>query len=109
MNNYTLISVLALCCYLFLFLTFAAAKKTKVINSFLLVLFAFLFWTGGSLLMRMEMWPDYSFWFHVSIIGLIYLPYGFYYFVHAMTESTDRIFIKVWFLVATINNVINLL
>lgn len=107
MNNYTIISVFATCCYLFLFLAFMAAKKTRVIKSFMTVLAAFLFWTGGSFLMRMEMWPGYPIWFHVSIVGLIYLPYAFFYFVHALTESEDRIFIKIWFILATINNIIN--
>lgn len=107
MNNYTIISVLALCSYLFLFLSFMAAKKTKVINGFLIVLITFIFWTGGSLFMRMEMWPNYRFWYNLSIFGLVFLPYGFYYFVHFLTESKNTKFLFIWLVVATTNGVIN--
>ncbi len=48
MYNYSFISVTA----------FMAAQKTKIIHSFLVVAgCAFLLWTGGSLAMRMELWP----------------------------------------------------
>ena len=107
MNNYTIISVLALCSYLFLFLSFMAAKKTKVINGFLLVLITFIFWTGGSLFMRMELWPSYEFWYNLSIFGLVFLPYGFYYFIHFLTESTNTKFLVIWFVVALVNGIIN--
>lgn len=108
MNNFSIIPVLALSCYLFLFLAFMAAKKTKAINGFLLVLVSFLFWTGGSFFMRMEMWPGYPFWFHLSIVGLIYMPYAFFCFVHALTESEDKLFKKIWFALATFNNIVNI-
>lgn len=108
MNNFSIIPVFALGCYLFLFLAFLAAKKTKVINSFLLVLVTFVLWTGGSFFMRMEIWPGYPFWFHLSIVGLIYMPYCFFCFVHALTESKDKVFKRIWFLLATVNNILNL-
>lgn len=38
-------------------LTFLAAKKDKLVNSFLIVLVALIFWTGGSVFMRLELWP----------------------------------------------------
>ena len=52
MYNYSFISVTALFCYMILFVAFMAAQKTKIIHSFLVVLAAFLLWTGGSLAMR---------------------------------------------------------
>ncbi len=77
MYNYSFISVTALFCYMILFVAFMAAQKTKIIHSFLVVLAAFLLWTGGSLAMRMELWPEVEFWFHFSIVGLIILPLRF--------------------------------
>lgn len=63
MGNYAYISIIALGCYGLLFLAFMAAKKTKTIRSFIVVLMVFLLWTGGSLFMRMLMWPSTEFWF----------------------------------------------
>ena len=56
-SSFTFISVIALFCYVFLFMTMLAARKSRMINAFLLVLVAMIFWTGGSLFMRMELWP----------------------------------------------------
>ena len=74
MYNYSFISVTALFCYMILFVAFMAAQKTKIIHSFLVVLAAFLLWTGGSLAMRMELWPGVEFWFHFSIVVRRGLP-----------------------------------
>ena len=51
-TGYAYISIIALVCYLFLFLTFIAAKKNKLINIFMLVLVCMILWTGGSFAMR---------------------------------------------------------
>ena len=47
-TSFTFISVIALFCYAFLFMTMVAAQKSRMINAFLLVLTAMIFWTGGS-------------------------------------------------------------
>ena len=51
-TGYAFISIIALVCYLFLFLTFIAAKKNNLINIFMFVLSCMIFWTGGSFAMR---------------------------------------------------------
>lgn len=108
MNNFAYISVIALSGYLFLFLAFSAAKKTNIIKSFLLVLNVFLFWTGGSLLMRAGMMPGMFFWFQVSIFGLIMLPFAFYNFVSEFVGGEKPKRRKVWLIVGLFNYVINL-
>ena len=53
MTGYSWISVISLFCYLFLFLTFLAAKKTKrVIHTFMTLLVIMICWNGGSLCIR---------------------------------------------------------
>jgi len=48
MNNYTYVSIIALYCYIFLFISLSASKKTKLIKAFMTLLMAMMFWTGGS-------------------------------------------------------------
>ena len=52
MNNYTYVSIIALYCYIFLFISLSASKKTKLIKAFMTLLMAMMFWTGGSFFMR---------------------------------------------------------
>ena len=67
MGTYGYISIIAMLCYGFMLLMFLAAKRNKIINSFLVVLLGLLFWTGGSAFMRAQFWPGCEFWFQVSL------------------------------------------
>ena len=57
MGTYGYISIIAMVCYGFMLLMFLAAKKNKIVNSFLVVLTGLLLWTGGSAFMRAQFWP----------------------------------------------------
>ncbi len=83
MGTYGYISIIAMLCYSFMLLTFLAAKKDKLVNSFLLLLLSMLLWTGGSAFMRECLWPNYIFWYHVSLLGILMIPYAYYRFVLA--------------------------
>lgn len=85
MGSFGYISVIALFCYIMLFLMFLSAKKNKLINSYLLVLLALILWTGGSFLMRCLAWPDYRLWYHVSIGGLLLFAFALYLFILRFT------------------------
>lgn len=80
MVSYSWVSVCALFGFLFLFLAFASAQKTRVIYSFMLLQLILIFWTGGSFMMRIQAKPSVNFWHYVSIAGLMLLPYCFYRF-----------------------------
>lgn len=108
MYNYSFISIIALFCYMLLFVAFMAAHKNKIINSFLMVLAGFVLWTGGSLAMRMELWPGVAFWFHLSIVGLSFLPFTFFNFIHSMADSDDYTLWWVWLIMAAVNNILNI-
>ena len=88
MTGYSWISVISLFCYLFLFLTFLAAKKTKrVIHAFMTLLVIMIFWNGGSLCMRLQLWPSVNLWHHISLLGMMMLPVGYYLFVLDFLEE----------------------
>ena len=106
-SSFTFISVLALFCYVFLFMTMLAARKSRMINAFLLVLVAMIFWTGGSLFMRMELWPAMEVWYHVSIFGLLLLGYALFNFAYEYVDCKKRFYKVFWFTVMLIIDVIN--
>lgn len=77
----------ALFCYGFLLLTLLPAKKSRIVNAFLLVMVASILWTGGSMFMRLLLFPGIGFWFQVSIIGMFLLPLAFYQFIQEFLEQ----------------------
>ena len=102
MNGYSWISIVSLFCYLFLFLTFLAAKKTKrVIYTFMDLLVVMILWNGGSLCMRLQLWPSVNLWHHVSLLGMMLLPVAYYLFVLDFLEEKSgwRRFWLIFYLV----------
>lgn len=90
MIGYSWVSITALFCYLFLFLTFLAAKKKeRVIRSFMGLMLIMILWVGGSFSMRMQLWPSVNFWHHVSVLGMILVPPGYYMFVMDFLEEKN--------------------
>ncbi len=99
--TFTLIPFIGLLCNLFLFLTMWTAKKTPVIYSFMALLVTFILWTGGSLFMRLELYPGMLFWFEVSLSGICLVPY--FYFLLACAFTNERaIFLKYLWGVLTV-------
>ena len=107
MGTYGYISMIAMLCYGFMLLTFLAAKRNKLVNSFLIVLVGLIFWTGGSVFMRAELWPSYEFWFQVSLLGILLLPYAYYRFTLAFggvrEQQEGKVYLNVILLCFLIN------
>ena len=108
MGDYIVVPIIALFCYIFLFMTMLAAQKNRIIKSFLLILVALLFWTGGSFFMRMQFWPSVKVWFDVSILGLLLLGFALFNFAYQYVGSKNRAVQIVWFLTTVIINLINI-
>ncbi|URN84285.1 histidine kinase N-terminal 7TM domain-containing protein [Acetobacterium wieringae] len=109
MDSFVYIPITALCCYAFLLLAFMAAKKNKLINSFLLFLSAMILWTGGSFCMRMQLWPSLDFWYNISVLGLTLMPFAFFIFVIEFIGLKDRFFKRCYLLIIALVNIINVL
>ena len=107
MNSYEYVSMIAVFCYVFLILVFLASKKNRIIRGFLAVLFSMLIWTLGSVFMRAQAAPSYVFWFHLSIGGLLLMPYTFFMFIKAFTNHEDKSGNIVYFLMLAIIFIIN--
>jgi len=95
-----IIPLIGLICNTFLFLTLWTAKKSAVVYSFMALLIAFILWTGGSLFMRLELYPGMNFWFKISFDGICLVPY--LYFLLACTYVNDKaLFLKYFWGVLT--------
>lgn len=67
-----------------------ASQKNMIIRGFISFLFSMLLWTLGSVLMRGQVYPSYEIWFHVSMAGLLLMPYAFLRFINAYTGTVYK-------------------
>lgn len=108
MVNYSWVSVVALLGYLFLFLAFASAKKSRMIHSFMMLLMILILYTGGSFMMRSRIWPGVAFWNQVSVVGILMVPYAFYRFYLDFLEVKREKIIRFWFVIFFCSVILNI-
>ena len=73
------------------------------------LLIAFICWTGGSLLMRLDFFPGMRFWYELSISGIFAVPFLLYYFIYCYTERRGSFIKKILLLVWLITLILNLI
>lgn len=93
------IPIASLFCSIFLFLAVLSAKKSKLINSFLMLLGCFVLWTAGSVFMRLSIFPSMIFWYYVSATGIFCVPYCIYNFLYYYTNRKGNFSRISWFIV----------
>lgn len=108
MGSFGYISSIALFIYALLSLILLAARRNRIVNSFLIMLLSMICWTGGSLLMRNRCWPGYELWYHVSLLGLFLLPYGYYKFITEFAGRRNGFVSKVYLTISMILFLVNL-
>lgn len=96
MSSFTIVPVIALFCYIFLLISFLAAKKDAAIYAFMELLLTMVIWASGSLFMRLAYWPSVGFWFHVSLTGLLMIPLIFYHFLKKFLRIERSYHIYFW-------------
>lgn len=87
---YGYLSSIAVLCYLFMMMIFVNTVRDRIVNAFLLILTAMIFWTGGSFLMRLQMWPSYELWYHVSLGGLFLMIFSYFKFIVAFVGEHKK-------------------
>ena len=73
-------------CFLFIFFSYLNAGDAKPVRYFRQILLSCLIWTGGVVMMRMQIMPGMRFWFHVSVFGFLTVPIFMYAFLFYMLE-----------------------
>lgn len=90
-NFYIVVSIITFSCYLFLSSCFISTSRDEKVMYYLrVILLALLCWTGGSLLMRLQISPGEQFWFHFSMVGLFTIPVAIYGFLFCVLEITGK-------------------
>ena len=84
---FIIVPLVSVLCNAFLFLTCLSAKKDRVIYAFLELLAVFMAWCGGSLFMRLELYPGSLFWYEVSIMGIFLVPVFVYNFIYRFCDA----------------------
>ncbi len=97
------VNITALSCFVLMFVALMAAKKTPEIWAFLAVLLDCILWSGGSILMRLQIWPGINFWYTVSLVALFSMELIFYFFVHTFSRQKGR-FLLILFTAWTLLN-----
>lgn len=104
---FVLVPLLCFLCSFFLFLVVLSSKKTKLTWAFLILLGAFVFWTTGSVLMRLDFWPGMFFWYLISATGIFAVPfciYNFlYYYTNRRSAFTKNIWMVLWVVLIALN------
>lgn len=95
-NLFIGIPIAALCGFLFLFFSFLNARRAKAVYIFQCIILACLVWTGGSVMMRMQLHPGIHFWFHVSLLGLLLLPIVIYSFLFCIIDINRYSMLGIW-------------
>lgn len=90
------VPIAAVFCYVFLMIALLSAEKNKLIDSFILLLLCFTLWTGGSMLMRLQIFPGYAFWYEISILALFAAPFLVYNFLARFVDAKDQFLRGVW-------------
>lgn len=93
---YLFVQLLSFICYLFLFFVITSVKKNRLVYSFISILGCFILWSGGSLLMRIQMTPDYRFWYYISLAGLFLIPLAMHEFVTEIMGAKNNKKIRIW-------------
>lgn len=104
---FIIVPLFSVLCNVFLLLTCLSAKKDRVIYAFMALLGVFLAWCGGSLFMRLQLYPGDLFWYEVSIMGIFLVPFFIYNFIYQFCDTRGN-FIRYllfagWLLITGLN------
>lgn len=95
-TSYIYINTIACLCVSMLFIAFFAAERSKEMNAWVLLLFDMSLWTTGSLFMRLDLYPDYTFWYYVSLLALLAIPYLIYCYVYQVANEDNLKMKLIW-------------
>ncbi len=95
--SYIYINIAAFLCFALMFVAFFAAERSREMRAWLVLLGDLVLWTGGTVFMRLNVFPSYEFWYYVSLLALFsiaFLVYNYVYQFANVKNSLERI---IWF------------
>lgn len=89
-NLYIGVPVGAFLCSLFLLFCFFNTMRSRTVHYLRAVLASSLVWTGGVILMRLQVFPGIFFWHNFALLGLMMIPVFMYGFLFGFLEITGQ-------------------
>ncbi len=96
--SYIYVNIAAFLCFALMFVAFFAAERSREIRAWLFLLGDLALWTGGTVFMRLNVFPSYQFWYYVSLLALFsiaFLVYNYVYQFANIKDSRERV---IWFI-----------
>lgn len=106
-NLFIGIPIGAFFCFLFLFFCFLNMHRSKLVTYFRLILGTCILWSGGAMLMRLQLKPGAHFWFQISLLGLLLLPVCMYFFLFQTLEMSKKTFLNVYTVITVVVAAVN--
>ena len=91
------INLAAFLCFTLMFIAFFAAERSREMRAWLFLLGDMVLWSGGSVFMRLNVFPGYVVWYYVSLLALFsiaFLVYNYVYQFANVKNERERI---IWF------------
>lgn len=109
MDIFVFIPAVALGCYLILLSGILSVKNTKLKQLFISTISVYILWVLGSVCMRLDIWPSYQFWFHVSLFGVFLIPCVTVLFCERYINGKNSFGVYALQVIATLWFLVNLL
>ncbi len=95
--SYIYINIAAFLCFALMFVAFFAAERSREMRAWLFLLGDLVLWTGGTVFMRLNVFPSYEFWYYVSLLALFSIAFLVYNYVYQFANVKNSIERATWF------------
>ena len=100
--SYIYINIAACLCFSLMFVAFCAAEHSREMRAWLILLGDMVLWSGGSLFMRLNVFPSYQFWYYVSLLALFSIAFLVYNYVYQFANIKNPLERLVCFIVTLV-------
>ena len=100
--SYIYINIAACLCFSLMFVAFCAAEHSREMRAWLILLGDMVLWSGGSLFMRLNVFPSYQFWYYVSLLALFSIAFLVYNYVYQFANIKNPLERLICFVVTLI-------
>lgn len=96
--SYIYINIAAFLCFALMFVAFCAAERSREMRAWLVLLADMVIWSGGTVFMRLNVFPSYEFWYYVSLLALFSIAFLVYNYVYQFANVKNGLVRMAWFI-----------
>lgn len=93
---YIYVNFSAFLLFALMLIAFFAAARSKEINAWITLLGDLTIWAMGSLFMRLDVFPNYEFWYYVSLLALFMIAFLVYNYVYQFANAKPSAVRLIW-------------